>query len=218
MLQLILLRPGTTDYDQQDRIEGTLDIPLTEPGRKDAEQAAEKLRAYLPAAIYYSPRRSSKETAGIIAAAFDLKPKVLKNLHNVKLGLWQGMLVEEVRHKQPKVYKQWQEHPESVSPPEGETISEAADRVREGLEKLARKHRTETVVLVSPEPLASVIRHVVEGTPVGDLWKAGNGCGHFEVLNVQPALAASGTAPSQPHNNTSDLDTAVSKRTIADSH
>ncbi len=57
MVQLILLRPGTTDYDIQDRIQGTLDIPLTEPGRQEAEQTAEKLRPFLPAAIYCSPRR-----------------------------------------------------------------------------------------------------------------------------------------------------------------
>ena len=76
----------------------------------------------------------------------------------MKLGLWQGMLVDEVRHKQPKVYKQWQEHPESVGPPEGEIIPEATERVKEALEKLARKHRGETIVLVAPEPLASVVR------------------------------------------------------------
>ncbi len=126
------------------------------------------------------------------------------------------MLVEEVRHKQPKVYKQWQEHPESVQPPEGEVISEAADRVKEALEKLVRKHRTETVVLVVPEPLASLVHSVAEGAPLGDLWKATNGCNRFEVLNLEPAAAA-GTATNRPNGNTSGLDTTAPKRTIADS-
>ena len=218
MLQLILLRPGATDFDQHDRIEGTLDVPLTESGRKDAEQAAEKLRPYLPAAVYCSPRRSAHDTAAIIASAFSLKPKSLKNLHNMKLGLWQGMLVDDVRHKQPKVYKQWQEHPESVRPPEGEIIPEATERVKEGLEKLARKHRGETIVLVAPEPLASLVRQVVEGTPLGDLWKATNGCDRFEVLNVQPAAATNGAHPaSKPRAAATGLDTTAPKRTIADS-
>lgn len=218
MVQLILLRPGTTDFDLQDRIQGTLDIPLTEPGRRETEQTAEKLRAYLPAAVYCSPRRSAKDTAEIIANVLGLKPKTLKNLHNMKLGLWQGMLVEEVHHKQPRVYKQWQEHPESIRPPEGEIISEAIERVREALEKLARKHRTETIVLIAPEPLASLVQFVVEGTPLGDLWKATNGCGRFEVLNLEPALAAAAAqAASPPHENTTGLDTTASKRTIADS-
>ena len=32
MIRVILIRPGTTDYDEQRRIKGTLDIPLNEFG------------------------------------------------------------------------------------------------------------------------------------------------------------------------------------------
>ena len=39
-------------------------------------------------------------------------------------GLWQGMIIDEVKRKQPKVYKQWQEHPENVCPPEGEMLAQ----------------------------------------------------------------------------------------------
>ena len=33
MLQIVLIRPGTTDFDEQGRIQGTLDIPLNERGQ-----------------------------------------------------------------------------------------------------------------------------------------------------------------------------------------
>lgn len=29
MVQIVLIRPGSTDYDEQGRIQGTLDIPST---------------------------------------------------------------------------------------------------------------------------------------------------------------------------------------------
>ena len=32
MLQIVLIRPGSTDYDVQQRIQGSLDIPLNEQG------------------------------------------------------------------------------------------------------------------------------------------------------------------------------------------
>ena len=51
-------------------------------------------------------------------------------MQNLNQGLWQGMLVEDVRHKQPKVYRQWQEQPENVCPPEGEMLEQADERVR----------------------------------------------------------------------------------------
>ena len=35
------------------------------------------------------------------------------------------MLIDDVKRKQPKVYRQWQEQPEIICPPEGEMLSEA---------------------------------------------------------------------------------------------
>jgi probable phosphoglycerate mutase len=103
-------------------------------------------------------------------------------------GLWQGLLVEEIRRKQPKVYKQWQEHPETVCPPAGETLPEALLRVEETLEKLARKHRQGTIALVVPEPLAAIIRFRLEGTELGDLWHVTTtGC-RIEVLHLEPMM------------------------------
>jgi len=188
MVQLILIRPGLTDYDQQSRIQGTLDIPLNDAGRKEATQAAEAIRPYLPKAAYCSPGSSAEETAELVGQALDLKPKTLDQLQNVNLGLWQGLLVEEIRRKQPKVYKQWQEHPETVQPPEGETLAQVNERVEEVLTKLARKHRTGTIALIVAEPLASVIKHRIDGTEIGDLWRAANGCDRFDVLTLEASL------------------------------
>jgi broad specificity phosphatase PhoE len=188
MAQLILIRPGLTEYDQQSRIQGTLDIPLSDAGRKQAAEAAEALRPYLPKALYCSPGSSPEETAGILGQAFDLKPKTLDQLQNVNLGLWQGLVVEEIRRKQPKVYKQWQEHPETIHPPEGETLAQVNERVEEVLTKLGRKYRSGAIALIAAEPLASLIRQRVEGSEIGDLWRAVNGCGHFDVLTLEASL------------------------------
>ena len=69
------------------------------------------------------------QTAEQIARSLGVKRKKIERLQNLHQGLWEGMLVEDVRHKQPKVYRQWQEQPENVCPPEGEMLSEADQRV-----------------------------------------------------------------------------------------
>jgi probable phosphoglycerate mutase len=94
------------------------------------------------------------------------------------------MCIEEVKRKQPKVYKQWQEHPENICPPNGEMLSAVVERTNAALDKLLRKHRFGTIGLVAPEPLASIIRSRLQGTDIGDLWKAANGCGRVEMLDV----------------------------------
>ncbi len=40
MPHFVLIRPGSTDYDQQGRIQGTLDIPLDDQGAEQVQQVA----------------------------------------------------------------------------------------------------------------------------------------------------------------------------------
>ncbi len=184
MVQIALIRPGTTDYDLQGRIQGRLDIPLNQQGLDQVTQAIDCLRGLSLVALYSSMCRSAQETAEIIGHALKLKAKPIDRLQNLDHGLWQGMRVDEVKRKQPKVYKQWQEHPENICPPNGEMLSAVIERTASTLDKLLRKHRFGAVGLVAPEPLASVIRSRLQGTDVGDMWKAINGCGRVEIIDV----------------------------------
>jgi len=176
MVQIVLIRPGSTDYDLQGRIQGTLDMPLSDQGRDEVVRALDNLRGRSLAAIYCAPCEAAMQTAEIIGQALQVKVKPLDNLRNLDQGLWQGMLVDEVKVKQPKVYRQWQEHPENVCPPNGEMLAEAAERIDEAVEKLAKKHRTGNLGLVVPEPLATLLANRLSGGELGDLWKAHNGC------------------------------------------
>ena len=121
-----------------------------------------------------------------------LKVRTLDKLTNVDHGLWQGLLIDDVKTKQPKVFRQWLEHPETVCPPEGESIAHARRRASEVLDKLTKKIKLDsTVLLVAPDPLASVLRHVITGDDLGDLWHAADTAGRWERLELgKPATVA----------------------------
>ncbi len=190
MKRLLLIRPGATDYDRQGRIQGTIDMPLCPDGRQQVADTVATLADESPVAVYASPYQAAEETASALAAKLDLKTKTLDKLTNLDHGLWQGMLVADVRSKQPKVFRQWQEQPETVCPPEGETVMSAMQRVAGVLKKLLKKHKEdEAIALVAPEPLASVIRHVVRKDELGDLWDTAGGCGCWEAIDVPQDLA-----------------------------
>jgi broad specificity phosphatase PhoE len=172
MVQILLIRPGITEYDQQRRVQGTLDVPLCEDGRQEVEKMVEELRDLPITAIYASPCQAAAQTAEAIGTALDMKVKTLDKLQNLDQGLWQGMLVADVKAKQPKVYRQWQEQPENVCPPQGETLGAAKQRVQTSLAKLLKKQKPASLLaIVAPEPLASVIRNVVCQEQWGDLWQ-----------------------------------------------
>lgn len=186
MLQIVLIRPGSTDYDQEGRIQGALDVPLNAKGTAEVVQLIGELQGKGIETIYAPVSQPSRQTAEAIAKQLKIKMKKIDRLQNLNQGLWQGMLIEDVRQKQPKVYRQWQEQPETVCPPEGETLAEADERVRAAMTRLLKKRKEGTIGLVVPEPLASLVRRFVTHCELGDLWKKRNGHGHWEVLEVEP--------------------------------
>jgi len=121
-----------------------------------------------------------------------VKLQKLDRVHNLNQGLWQGMLVEDVRLKQPKVYRQWQEQPEHVCPPEGEMLLDAAERVEAAMAKLRKRHKEGVIAVVAQEPLATLVRRFFDRGEIGDLWKALGEHGRWEQLTVSPAPVPSG--------------------------
>lgn len=190
MVRIVLVRPGATEYVQQGRIQGALEVPLSEQGAHEATRLSEEMADLNLDALYSADSEHALQTAEAIAKTIGIKLKSLDSLRNLDHGLWQGMLVEEVKRKQPKVYRQWQEQPESVCPPGGEMISDAQDRVRSAITKLLKKHKGGTVGLVVPEPLASLVRAYLGQSEVGDLWQAGGQHGTWEVIEVEPRSLA----------------------------
>src|SRR5262249_3303109 len=89
MFQILLIRPGVTEYDQQGRIQGTLDIPLCEDGRKQVEVMIEQLRGKPIELIYTGPGQSATQTAEALGEALDIKVKEIDKLQNLNYGLWQ---------------------------------------------------------------------------------------------------------------------------------
>lgn len=196
MVQFLLVRPGSTDFDEQGRIKGTLDIPLSEVGVLQVGRIVGELHDREIDHLYSSPCRSAEQTAKALAIDHKLKIKLLDELQNIDHGLWHGKLIDEVKHSQPKVFRQLQDHPETVCPPEGEPVGDAMTRVKAIVERLQRKHKTGTIALVVPEPLACLVVAAFQQSEVGDLWKVECQGGDWQI--IEPSTATVGAATVGP--------------------
>lgn len=190
MFKIVLVRPGCTDFDQQGRIKGTLDIPLSEDGSKQAARTAEALAPVEIDVLYSAPCRSAQQTAQVIASSHRLKTKVIDDLQNIDHGLWHGKRIDEVKQLLPRVYREGQENPENVCPPQGEPIAQASQRVRCTLKKLLKKHRDEVVCLVVSEPLASIVACELQHIDLADLWQSECDDGKWDIFDVAEAPGA----------------------------
>lgn len=184
MVRVILIRPGTTDFDEQGRIKGTLDIPLNEFGNDQIARAANELADLGIEIVYSSPCQAAEETAAVLSTALGVKSKTVNRLRNLDHGLWQGKLIDEVKSTQRKVYRQWQEQPDTVCPPKGETVSSARQRAQTALDKILKKHKSGSIAIVAPGPLASIVRSYLDQADLGDLWQAETECGSWVAIDV----------------------------------
>lgn len=162
MLQFWIIRSGTTEFDRQGRVLGNLDVPLHADADKEIEEILDQSKGHTIDAAYVAPGQSSVETAERLCGAWGVKYKPLDLLQNVNLGLWQGLLFEEVKHKQPKVFRQWQEHPETICPPGGEMLQVARERIDSFLNKTYRKHKSGIIVVIVPDPFATLLVSVLQ--------------------------------------------------------
>ncbi len=160
-MTIYLIRPGETDYDVQNRLQGSINLPLTEQGVVQVDEMVDEVSDSQLDRIYSSPTEPALSTAKRIATKLGITLKVLDSLVNVDLGLWQGLCINEIRSKQPKVFKQWAESPDSVCPPQGEDGEEACQRIASALKKPLK--RGKPIAIVASEPLASLIECHLQG-------------------------------------------------------
>jgi probable phosphoglycerate mutase len=184
MLRIVLIRPGATELDEQGRIKGTLDIPLSEDGARQAARLAEELEAANIEVIYTGPCRSAIQTGETLAAGLNVKLKQLPGLRNLDHGLWHGKLIEEVRQQMPKLFRLGQMQPDAVCPPEGETLEAARQRAQVILKKVLRKHKQGVIALVISEPLASLVASCLDHRELEDLWKSLCDSGCWEQIDI----------------------------------
>lgn len=205
--EVILIKPGSTDYDEQGRIQGNLNIPLNPQGVDEVQELVASLNSHTIDTIFSPTCEPALETAQALSKLLGVKLKKLGKMKNVDLGLWQGMKADEVRHKQQRVYRQWQEHPETVCPPEGETLDDARARMECILTKAIKRHRKGTIGLVVPEPMASLVRQFLlgNGSELGDLWSAAADRPTCEFFKVEVTNSENGSeeGSSNPLNRVS---------------
>jgi probable phosphoglycerate mutase len=155
MPTVVLIRPGCTDFDKDERIQGTLDLPLNEEGESQVKDLLPKIENSGIETIITSSSEPARSTAEQLGETLGVPVKEKEGLKNLNQGLWQGLEYEEVRRKYPKLLKQWSESPETVCPPEGELASEAVKRVEKTLQKYLKKKQN--FAIVASEPLATII-------------------------------------------------------------
>ena len=188
--RVLLIRPGATEFDDQGRIKGNLDMPMSERGQRQVRSLAEEIADFPLKTIYTSPCESARETAEQIAVnrsggGKNATIKVIDAFRNIDHGLWHGKLIDELKRNHPRLYRQGQDCPSDICPPNGESIREAKLRVEKAVKKVLRK-RDELIGIVIPDPMAWVVESLLTGEELAGLWKAETDSGRWDLIQTGP--------------------------------
>jgi phosphoserine phosphatase len=198
MPDVVLIRPGCTDFDEQNRIQGVLDLPLNHRGHAQVLGLVAQLQGVDLDVVFTAPSEPARSTGLAICEQCGAPLKDVDDFRNLDHGLWQGLQVDDVRRKYPKVFKQWQESPETVCLPEGETVAEAVERIRRGLRKCLKRKRT--IGIVASEPLATMISCVLRGERPGLPDACEKKCGRPTIERITLPTAELPDMPLAPRN------------------
>lgn len=96
---IVVIRPGATEFDEQQRIQGTLDLPLSARGVGQVERLADLLTRFQIERLYCAPGEPAQTSAVMIGERLGVAAQTVDELRNRDEGLWQGLLREELKRK-----------------------------------------------------------------------------------------------------------------------
>ncbi len=146
---LYIVRHGKSEGNEKRIWQGRRDYPLAEPGRQQAEAAAEYLRMVPFAACYTSPLARAYVTAGIILRGRDVPLYRDERLAELDAGYWSGHTIEWIMERYPDTLRCWRETPDACAFPGGETVRNAYLRAGEALDAYARSHPGQKVLVTT---------------------------------------------------------------------
>src|SRR5712671_8137166 len=134
------IRHGETAWNAEGRLQGALDVPLNDLGRRQAAQAGNILvdlfardgRDKASLAFVASPLGRARSTMDLVREVLDLPPDgyaLDDRLREIGYGRWEGSTLAEMQLRDPDLYAKRQTGKWTVSPPGGESYVEVQARM-----------------------------------------------------------------------------------------
>ncbi|CAF1878961.1 BnaC02g02760D [Brassica napus] len=181
--EIVLVRHGETTWNAAGRIQGQIESDLNEIGQKQAVAIAERLgKEERPIAIYSSDLKRAKDTALKIAeTCFCSKVTEVPELKERHVGSLQGLYWKEGAEKEPEAYSAFFSSQNDLEiPGGGESFDQLCERSMNALERIAKKHKGERVIVVTHGGvLRAIYMRITQASSAGKLLNASVNVVHF---------------------------------------
>ncbi len=135
---IYLIRHGEIDQTAPRSFLGWTDPPLNDNGIRQAQALGKILQDIPFTGIFASPLQRAIQTAVLVGGILPASVQQVDSFKEINLGVWEGLTVDEVRHRFPGEYEQRGRDMEFFRPEGGESFADLAVRSYPALVSLAK--------------------------------------------------------------------------------
>ena len=169
MTKLYFVRHGESVSNLMTQFAGSLDMPLTEKGRRQAEATAEFLKNVPFSAVYASDLMRAYDTGLAVANEQKLSIYGTNQLREIYAGDWEGRPYHDLEVDFPDSYGVWRTQIGLACCPNGESVAELQMRIRRCVEDIVRQHPNETICIATHATPIRVMECVWTDTPLSQM-------------------------------------------------
>jgi broad specificity phosphatase PhoE len=184
-MKVVLIPCGATEWHDEGRLLGRVELPLTEAGERACAAWCDQLKDLGLKRILHAPDDElAAQTAAVLVRRLGIPARTLDELKGVDVGLWAGLTEEQLKSRYPSAHHELCEAPLNVQPPGGEALSAAAERLTDAIHKMVSRNGAAAVGIVL-RPLALVLAHGgLAGEASGDLLEVMRGVTGPIIMDV----------------------------------
>ena len=171
MTEIYAVRHGKTVWNQETKMQGKLNSPLTDEGIEGAIELRSQIRDKDMEKVLVSPMPRALQTA-YLATEGNLPISIEPLLREMDLGIWEGVRAKDAYDAHPEEYDRFKSEAHLYTPIDGgETFFEVDERVRQLIGKLISGDNNGPILLVTHQILVQTLLTIIEGRDVSTLRK-----------------------------------------------
>ena len=172
--KILLVRHGTTEYNETDRLQGRIDNPLNGKGRCEVERLAARLKNEPIDAFFSSPLKRALETTAILNHGHGRPLTVVPEFSEIDLGDWEGQVYSRVREQFSEIHQRWINDPD-FPVPGGESFNAVCTRTETGMERVLQSGQQSILITAHASVNRAILGSLLRLSPAqARLFKTGN--------------------------------------------
>jgi probable phosphoglycerate mutase len=161
--RLCIVRHGETAWNAEGRVQGQLDVPLSEVGIAQARAVAAALQGERFSAIYSSDLQRVTQTAEPSARMLGLPVRLDPRLRERHYGMFQTLTYAEVKIQHPEDYARFKAKDPDYDFRTGESLRAFSARSIECVADLAARHPGESILVFTHGGVLEMARRFATG-------------------------------------------------------